>query len=92
MNSFSFLLVFGFFLVCDVSGKTSYEEIQALQSLYWSLGGKSWSRSSYWLSGDPCEDYWLGIECDRQKEHVLSVFVDFLFHYFPFFSCSVLFF
>lgn len=36
----------------------------ALNDLFLSTNGSGWLRNSGWHSGDPCLNYWFGIECD----------------------------
>ncbi len=45
-------------------GQTCAREAQALQSLYESTGGPTWTRKNNWLSGCPCPgDNWEGVQC-----------------------------
>ena len=53
------------FLVCCSEAIVSEVERQSLVDLYNATGGDSWDDNDNWLVGDPCEDSWFGIRCDR---------------------------
>ncbi|MBH1966262.1 MAG: IPTL-CTERM sorting domain-containing protein [Comamonadaceae bacterium] len=47
-------------------------ERAALVEIYNSTGGPAWTNSNNWLTGDPCEDAWLGVVCVGGPEHHVS--------------------
>jgi len=43
---------------------TNQDDMDALQALYSSTGGKDWANSTGWMKGDPCGNpFWFGIYC-----------------------------
>ena len=39
-------------------------EIKALEKFYYSLNGVLWKKNFNWLKGDPCQNFWYGIQCN----------------------------
>lgn len=45
---------------------TNKQDKQALEDLYYSLGGVAWVKNDGWMRGDPCTDNWYGICCNSE--------------------------
>jgi hypothetical protein len=46
-------------------------QYDALADLYASTNGGSWLHNYNWLTGDPCENSWYGVECDSSGTTVV---------------------
>eukprot|EP00965_Chrysotila_dentata_P173810 5737788-Pleurochrysis_carterae.AAC.1 len=48
-------------------------DTQALHIFYNATAGASWTNSTKWLEGDPCENQWYGVVCVEGQLHVLDM-------------------
>ena len=44
---------------------TDQQDKQALEDLYYYMGGVAWVKSDGWMKGDPCGDKWFGVCCSE---------------------------
>ena len=46
----------------------------ALEDFYYALGGPQWTQKTNWLTGDPCDARWFGVEkCDGENVFVTNL-------------------
>ena len=70
----SLLLILSFTTVNAVVPEIQRE---ALVALYSSTEGDNWTDNTNWLSGDPCDDDWLGVTCDATPVVIgLNLYLD----------------
>ena len=51
---------------CQFSASsTDKDDQEALEDLYYSLGGVVWVNNDGWMKGDPCKDNWYGVCCSN---------------------------
>ena len=69
-SSFSFWLLAAVFILFVANGRNNVvrgdetaKQKQALIDLYDSTNGPKWLGKDNWLTGDPCENDWYGVEC-----------------------------
>ena len=48
-------------------------EREALVSLYQHTDGAHWKHNTNWMQGDPCENEWYGITCNRDKQTITKI-------------------
>ncbi|MFC1776890.1 fibronectin type III domain-containing protein [Pseudomonadota bacterium] len=64
----------GFEVTIEHNGITlSESEVAALTEFYNSTGGDNWTDNSNWLVGDPCSNFWFGVECGIGTVHNLTL-------------------
>lgn len=61
---------------CTSEPATHAMEISALATIFNDLDGPNWKRKSGWLSGNPCRNFWHGIECDSNGKIVRLLLAD----------------
>ncbi|CDW71879.1 leucine-rich repeat-containing protein [Stylonychia lemnae] len=60
---------------CDMSGcadQTTDSEKQSLITFYHKMNGDFWRYNENWLVGDPCQNLWYGVICNR-KGNIISL-------------------
>ena len=64
----------GFEVTIENNGITlSESEVTALTEFYNSTGGDNWIDNGNWLVGDPCSNFWFGVECGIGTVHNLEL-------------------
>lgn len=68
----------GFLLVIALGSQIAAAAIpeserQALMDLYNATGGPSWTRQTNWMGPAGTECTWLGVRCDENAEHVITI-------------------
>lgn len=62
--------------VVVVAFGASKEEIEGLNALYIATNGKSWKQNARWGEGDPCENVWRGVFCNKKGEVIRVMLAD----------------
>jgi hypothetical protein len=64
------MLVVAVAVAASASAAVPYDQIVALNDLFWSTNGKGWSFYDNWGVGDPCDNAWFGVSCTNGMMYV----------------------
>ena len=59
--------------VHSAEGAVPKAETLALYDLYSSANGSQWTLNTGRLTGDPCDNHWLGVVCDASNSTVTAL-------------------